>query len=92
MATFVLVHGGFHGSCVGAGCTGGGFVFSLIRRLIMPRTLPPQGAGWRLRRLPTSHEAMITMPHELAPLLLEAAEVTSVDGPRAPMPRVEQIT
>src|SRR5262245_15178003 len=65
-------------------CTGGGFIFSLIRRLLMPRTLPPQGAGWRLRRLPTGHDAMITMPQELARLLLEAAEVTAEHAPHAP--------
>jgi pimeloyl-ACP methyl ester carboxylesterase len=67
-------------------CTGGGLFFSFIRRLVIPRTLPPKGSGWRLRRLPTGHDAMITMPHELARLLLEVAEVTSVRGPHAPAP------
>jgi pimeloyl-ACP methyl ester carboxylesterase len=56
-------------------CTGSGDVFSrlrpLLRRLLAPRALPPREAGWRLRQLPTGHDAMITMPRELADLLLE---------------------
>jgi pimeloyl-ACP methyl ester carboxylesterase len=52
-------------------CTGSGFVFSLLRHLLAPRALPPREAGWRLRKLPTGHDAMITMPEELADLLLE---------------------
>ena len=56
-------------------CTGGGFFFSLLRnilrRLLARRALPPREVGWRLRQLPTSHCAMITMPRELADLLLE---------------------
>ena len=56
-------------------CTGGGFVFlrlrNLLRRILAPRALPPREAGWRLRQLPTGHDAMITMPRELADLLLE---------------------
>jgi pimeloyl-ACP methyl ester carboxylesterase len=56
-------------------CTGSGDVFSrlrpLMRRLLAPRALPPREAGWRLRQLPTGHDAMITMPRELADLLLE---------------------
>jgi pimeloyl-ACP methyl ester carboxylesterase len=56
-------------------CTGRGDVFSrlrpLMRRLLAPRALPPTEAGWRLRQLPTGHDAMITMPRELADLLLE---------------------
>ena len=52
-------------------CTGGGFFFSLMRRILAPRALPPTEAGWRLRQLPTGHDAMITMPRELADLLLE---------------------
>jgi pimeloyl-ACP methyl ester carboxylesterase len=43
----------------------------LLRRLLAPRALPPREAGWRLRQLPTGHDAMITMPRELADLLLE---------------------
>ncbi len=35
------------------------------------RTLGPTEAGWRLRHLPTGHDMMITMPRELADLLLE---------------------
>jgi hypothetical protein len=52
-------------------CTGGGFFFSLMRRILAPRALPPTEAGWRLRQLPTGHDAMITMPRELADVLLE---------------------
>jgi pimeloyl-ACP methyl ester carboxylesterase len=60
-------------------CTGGGFFFSLMQHLAyvaIPyvggrRALPPREAGWRLRQLPTGHDAMITMPRELADLLLE---------------------
>ncbi len=52
-------------------CTGSGFVFLLMRRILAPRALPPTDAGWRLRQLPTGHDAMITMPRELADLLLE---------------------
>jgi pimeloyl-ACP methyl ester carboxylesterase len=56
-------------------CTGGGFLFSLmrniLRHMLARRALPPREAGWRLRQLPTAHDAMITMPRELADLLLE---------------------
>jgi pimeloyl-ACP methyl ester carboxylesterase len=56
-------------------CTSGGFFFLLMQRivahLLAPRALPPTEAGWRLRKLPTGHDAMITMPRELADLLLE---------------------
>ena len=56
-------------------CTGGVFFFSLLRhilrRMLARRALPPTEAGWRLRQLPTGHDAMITMPRELADLLLE---------------------
>ncbi len=52
-------------------CTGSGFFFSLMRHLVARRALPPTEAGWRLRQLPTGHAAMITMPRELADLLLE---------------------
>src|SRR6516225_5721965 len=47
-------------------CAGSGAVFVLLRRLLAPRALPPREAGWRLRQLPTGHDAMITMPRELA--------------------------
>lgn len=56
-------------------CKGGGFILSFMRHLGARRTLPPHEPGWRLRRLPTGHDAMITMPRELANLLLEAAPV-----------------
>lgn len=52
-------------------CTGSGVVFALMRHLLAPRALPPTEAGWRLRQLPTGHDAMITLPRELAELLLE---------------------
>ena len=52
-------------------CTGGGFFFSLMRRILARRALPPTEAGWRLRQLPTGHDAMITMPRDLADFLLE---------------------
>ena len=61
-------------------CTSGGFfssfmqylrVYRAIPYLGRRRALPPTEAGWRLRQLPTGHDAMITMPRELADLLLE---------------------
>jgi len=56
-------------------CTGSSFFFSLMQRvlahILAPRALPPTEAGWRLRQLPTGHDAMITMPREVADLLLE---------------------
>jgi pimeloyl-ACP methyl ester carboxylesterase len=52
-------------------CTGGGYFRLLLRRILASRALPPTEAGWRLRQLPTSHCAMITMPRDLADLLLE---------------------
>src|SRR5262249_44363106 len=56
-------------------CTGDAFFFSLLRNMLRHilarRALPPREAGWRLRQLPTAHDAMITMPRELADLLLE---------------------
>jgi pimeloyl-ACP methyl ester carboxylesterase len=52
-------------------CTGAGCFRSLMRRILVRRALPPREEGWRLRQLPTSHCAMITMPRELADLLLE---------------------
>ena len=90
MATFVLVHGAWHGgwcwqkvipfleaAIVSAkprthiDCTGSSFFFSLMRRIMARRALPPTETGWRLRQLPTGHDAMITLPRELANLLLE---------------------
>jgi pimeloyl-ACP methyl ester carboxylesterase len=56
-------------------CTGSSVVALLLQRLaqllLAPRALPPREAGWRLRQLRTGHDAMITMPRELADLLLE---------------------
>ena len=55
-------------------CTSG-FFFSLMQRMVAqilaPRALPPTEEGWRRRELQTGHDAMITMPRELADLLLE---------------------
>ncbi len=54
-------------------CTGGGFFLSLLQHIAyvaIPRSHPRE-AGWRLRKLPTGHDAMITMPRELADILLE---------------------
>ncbi len=61
-------------------CTSGGFFSSFMQHLQVYRAIPypgwrralaPAEAGWRLRQLPTGHDAMITMPRELADLLLE---------------------
>ena len=55
-------------------CASGGFSLfmqRLMAHLLAPRALPPTEAGWRLRQLPTGHDVMITMPRELADLLLE---------------------
>jgi hypothetical protein len=54
-------------------CTAGGLFFDVMRRVLAPRALPPRDPGWRLRQLPTGHDAMITMPRELSDLLLEVA-------------------
>ncbi len=54
-------------------CTASGFFYSFMQRLMAPRALPPTEAGWRLRQLPAGHDVMITMPRELAALLLEVA-------------------
>ncbi|HLJ32918.1 MAG TPA: alpha/beta fold hydrolase [Ktedonobacteraceae bacterium] len=52
-------------------CTGGSFFYSFMQRILGRRAFPPTEAGWRLRQLPTGHDAMITMPRELADVLLE---------------------
>jgi pimeloyl-ACP methyl ester carboxylesterase len=52
-------------------CTSGGIFQSIMQHILGRRALPPKGAGWRLRQLPTGHDAMITSPRELARLLLE---------------------
>ena len=49
-------------------CGGGGLLDSLACWLLSPKE-----PGWRLRRLPTGHDAMITLPRGLAELLLEIA-------------------
>ena len=56
-------------------CTAGGLFVSLVRHILPDgrRALPPKAPGWRLRELPTGHDAMITMPRELVDLLLEIA-------------------
>ncbi len=54
-------------------CAGGGVVLSLLHHIAyvaIPRSHPRE-AGWHLRQLSTGHDAMITMPRELAALLLE---------------------
>jgi pimeloyl-ACP methyl ester carboxylesterase len=38
------------------------------------------GSGWRYRELATGHDAMVTAPHDLADLLLEAARPASSDA------------
>ncbi len=53
-------------------CTGRGILVNALRSLFRKRLLPT-GPNWRLRQLPTGHDCMITMPRELADLLLEIA-------------------
>lgn len=61
-------------------CSGGGSFAAFMQHLQVYRAIPYPGwrralpateAGWRLRQLRTSHDAMITAPRELADLLLE---------------------
>jgi pimeloyl-ACP methyl ester carboxylesterase len=61
-------------------CTGGEFFSSFMQHWQVYRAIPypgwrrahpPREAGWRLRQLPTGHDAMITIPRELADVLLE---------------------
>ena len=61
-------------------CTNRGFFSPFMQHLQVYRAMPfpgrrkvllPHEAEWRLRQLPTGHDAMITMPRELADLLLE---------------------
>jgi pimeloyl-ACP methyl ester carboxylesterase len=54
-------------------CIGGGPLVLLLRRLVGPRALPQKEPGWRLRRLPSGHDAMIITPRALAEVLLEIA-------------------
>ncbi len=54
-------------------CTGSGLFYSFMQQIMGRRALPPREAGWRLRQLPTGHSPMITMPRELADLLLDVA-------------------
>jgi pimeloyl-ACP methyl ester carboxylesterase len=58
-------------------CSEGGEDFKAMRRA-MPRTLPPADLpSARLKVLPTGHDCMITMPHELTGHLLELASQPS---------------
>lgn len=58
-------------------CSGGGSDFQAMRAA-MPRTLPPpELPADRLKVLPTGHDCMITMPHELSGHLLELAHQPS---------------
>jgi pimeloyl-ACP methyl ester carboxylesterase len=79
MATFVLIHGAWHGGWCWKRVT------PLLRAAgheVYAPTLTGLGesirrapvAGWRFRVLPTGHDAMITMPRELANLFLEVVE------------------
>jgi pimeloyl-ACP methyl ester carboxylesterase len=52
-------------------CTRRGALVGLLGSL-SPRSRPAE-PGWRLRELPTGHDAMITMPGDTAALLLECA-------------------
>ncbi|UGT63382.1 alpha/beta hydrolase [Nocardia asteroides] len=55
-------------------CAGGGPQFTALRAAALPRTYPPADApADRVLTLPTGHDAMITMPRELADLLLALA-------------------
>lgn len=55
-------------------CTEGGAEYKRLRRVAMARTFPsPDDPRARVRTLPTGHDCMITMPRELAELLLELA-------------------
>lgn len=60
-------------------CTEGGDEYKRIRQIAMSRTYPPaDDPNARVRELPTGHDCMITMPREVADVLLELAgpEVT----------------
>lgn len=61
-------------------CTGGGRLVSFLRQLISPRALPPKDPGCRLRQLPTGHDAIITMPRELAALHLDIVRDRSMNA------------
>jgi pimeloyl-ACP methyl ester carboxylesterase len=54
---------------------------NIMRNILFRRALPPTGPNWRSRRLPTGHGCMITMPRELADLLLEIADPVNVKKP-----------
>jgi hypothetical protein len=77
MATFLLVHGAWQGGWAW------GRVIPLKKTFIRPmegsashiatiERIWAQG-DWDYRELPTGHEAMVTMPEELAALLNEVA-------------------
>lgn len=61
-------------------CTGD-TVRNILRNFLFRRALPPAGPNWRLRQLPTGHDCMITMPRELADLLLEIADPVNSKEP-----------
>ncbi len=52
-------------------CTGRGRLVWVVQQVLFRRTLPPREPGWRLTQLPTGHDCMVTMPRELANLLIE---------------------
>jgi pimeloyl-ACP methyl ester carboxylesterase len=57
-------------------CTEGGDEYKRLRAIAMQRTYPPSDEpGARVRKLPTGHDCMITMPREVTEVLLEAARV-----------------
>jgi pimeloyl-ACP methyl ester carboxylesterase len=57
-------------------CTGGGVgrIRSFLQHVVTRGTGPFAEPGWRVRQLPTGHDAMILTPRELADLLLEGGE------------------
>jgi pimeloyl-ACP methyl ester carboxylesterase len=54
-------------------CTGGGPIRSFLRHVLTRGTPTADEPGWRVRRLPSGHDAMIIAPRELTDLLLELA-------------------
>ena len=54
-------------------CTRRGVIISLMRRILLRRTLPPNELGWDWRTIASDHDAMIIAPQALTDLLLEMA-------------------